>query len=156
MLSIIRFLFPNKPDGLGFSLLLFAFRLLFGVLLMSHGIQKWMNFSELSATFPDPLGVGSAVSLGLAIFGEVACSIAFIFGFFYRLVLIPMIFTIAVAFFVIHGADPFAVKELAFIYLIAFVILYIAGPGKFAIDRLIAAAIAKRRQGSFQANLFLF
>jgi len=144
MMSIIRFLFPVKPDGWGISMLLLAFRILFGILLLTHGIQKWMSFSELSGSFPDPLGVGSSVSLGLAIFGEVVCSVAFIFGAFYRLALIPMIFTMGVAFFVIHGGDPFAAKELAFVYLIAYIIMYIAGPGKFALDRLVAVAVAKK------------
>jgi len=125
-------------------MLLLAFRVLFGVLLLTHGIQKWMNFSEMSATFPDPLGVGSNISLGLAIFGEVACSIGFIFGAFYRLVLIPMVFTMIMAFFVIHVGDPFAAKELAFVYLVVFVIMFIAGPGKFALDRLVAVAVAKK------------
>lgn len=144
MKSIIRFLFPRKPDGWGISILLLSLRILFGGLLLSHGIQKWIHFSELSQTFPDPLGVGSSFSLGLAIFGEVACSIGFILGAFYRLVLIPMIFTMGVAFFVIHGGDPFAAKELAFIYMITFVIMHIAGPGKFAFDRLIAIAVEKK------------
>lgn len=101
---------------------------------MSHGIQKWIHFSELSASFPDPLGVGSSISLLLAIFGEVACSIAFVFGFLHRLVLIPMIFTMCIAFFVIHGGDVFANRELAFLYMMTFVILYISGSGKYSID----------------------
>ena len=29
----------------------------FRVLLLSHGIQKWTNFSAMSESFPDPLGV---------------------------------------------------------------------------------------------------
>ena len=116
MLAIYRFLFPSKPDGITISLLLLALRILFGGLLLSHGIQKWNNYAEMSAVFPDPLGVGSNVSLGLAIFGELACSIGFIFGALYRLAMIPMIFTMCMAFFVIHGSDPFAVKELAFVY----------------------------------------
>ena len=44
MSAIYKFLFPTKLDGTGVSLLLLAFRILFGVLLMSHGIQKLMNF----------------------------------------------------------------------------------------------------------------
>ena len=95
---------------------------------MNHGIQKWTNFQELSAVFPDPLGVGSPLSLGLAIFGELACSMAFIIGFLYRLAMIPMVFTMAVAFFVIHGNDPFATKELAFVYLVVFILMYIILP----------------------------
>ena len=73
------------------------------------------NFDSMSASFPDPLGVGHSISLGLAIFGELACSIGFIFGALYRLAMIPMIFTMGMAFFVIHGNDPFSLKELAFI-----------------------------------------
>lgn len=145
MLKIYKFLFPQKPDGTAISLLLLALRLLFGGLLLSHGLQKWTNYSEMSATFPDPLGVGNSVSLGLAIFGEMLCSVGFIFGALYRLAMIPMIFTMGMAFFVIHGADPFAVKELAFIYLVVFVLMYIVGPGKYSIDRIISVPLHHRR-----------
>ena len=133
MSVIYKFLFPSKPDGTAMSLLLLALRILFGVLLMSHGVQKWANFDAMSGSFPDPLGVGSQMSLMLA----------FIFGFLYRLAMIPMIFTMSMAFFVIHGNDPFSVKELAFIYLVVFVLMYIAGPGKYSIDHFIAKAISK-------------
>ena len=112
---------------------------------MSHGIQKWSNFSEMSAVFPDPLGVGGSISLSLAIFGELFCSMAFIVGFLYRLAMIPMTFTMLVAFFVIHANDPFSVKELAFVYLVVFVLMYIAGPGKFSIDRWIGNILSKNQ-----------
>lgn len=146
MLAIYRFLFPSKPDDTAISLLLLALRILFGMLLLAHGIQKWTNYENMSATFPDPLGVGSSVSLGLAIFGELACSIGFIFGALYRLAMIPMIFTMCVAFFVVHGNDPFAAKELAFVYLVVFVLMYITGPGKFSLDRFISIPLSKKRK----------
>lgn len=109
---IYNFLFPTKPNTTKVSLFLLAVRIIFGILLMNHGIQKWSNFQELSTAFPDPIGLGSSISLGLAIFGELVCSMGFIFGFLYRLAMIPMIFTMIVAFFVIHANDVFAVKEL--------------------------------------------
>lgn len=143
MSVIYCFLFPLKPDGRAISLLLLAFRILFGCLLLSHGVQKWTNYATLSVTFPDPLGVGNNISLILAIFGEMICSIGFILGAFYRLAMIPMIFTMCVALFVVHGSDPFVVKELAFVYLAVFIIMYIAGPGKYSFDRFIALALAK-------------
>ena len=135
---IYSFLFPTKSNTTKVSLLLLAVRIIFGILLMNHGIQKWSNFQEMSAVFPDPLGIGSPLSLGLAIFGELVCSMAFIIGFLYRLAMIPMIFTMAMAFFVIHSQDAFAVRELALVYLGVFVLMYIAGPGKFAVDRYFA------------------
>ena len=127
-----RLLFPVKPDGTATSAMLLIARIVFGILLMNHGIQKWTNFQELSAVFPDPLSVGSPLSLG------------FIIGFLYRLAMIPMVFTMAVAFFVIHGNDPFATKELAFVYLVVFILMYIIGPGKFAVDRWIGKALSQK------------
>lgn len=143
---IYKFLFPTKPDSTGASLFLLAMRIFFGLLLMNHGIQKWSNFQDLSLSFPDPLGVGGSMSLGLAIFAELVCSIGFITGILYRLAMLPMIFTMGMAFFVIHGNDPFVVKELAFIYLGVFVLMYIAGPGKFSVDYLVGSELKRRRQ----------
>ena len=130
---IYNFLFPTKPNTTKVSLFLLAVRIIFGILLMNHGIQKWSNFQELSTAFPDPIGLGSSISLGLAIFGELVCSMGFIFGFLYR-------------FFVIHANDVFAVKELAFIYLVVFVLMYIAGPGKFSIDHFIGNKLAHNKR----------
>ena len=68
---LYKFLFPSKPDGAATSAILLIVRIIFGMLLMNHGIEKWSNYQELSAVFPDPLGVGSPLSLGLAIFGDI-------------------------------------------------------------------------------------
>lgn len=136
---LYKFLFPTTPNDTRNSLFLLVVRIVFGLLLMSHGVQKLMNFSEMSQTFPDPLGVGNENSLILAIFGELVCSLGFIFGFLYRLAMIPMIFTMSVAYFVIHEHGAFSTKELPFVYLFVFVLMYIAGPGKFAIDSFFSA-----------------
>lgn len=37
-------------------------------------------------------------------------------------------------------------KELAFIYLVVFILLYIAGPGKFSLDHFIAKALASHKK----------
>lgn len=145
MSKFARFLFPVRPDGAGISLLLLALRILFGLLLLSHGMQKWTHYADIVGSFPDPLGVGRSISLGLAIFAELGCSVGFIFGALYRLVLIPMIFTMGVAFFVIHGEAAFAAKELAFVYLIVFIILYITGPGRFSVDWWIGRILSKEK-----------
>ncbi|MCC8146418.1 MAG: DoxX family protein [Bacteroidales bacterium] len=143
MKELIKILFPVKQPKGAFSLMLLSFRILFGIVLMTHGLEKLSNFSQLSESFPDPLGLTSRVSLGLAIFGEVACSLAFVFGFLYRLVLIPMIFTMGVAFFIIHGGDPFADRELAFVYMVTYIILYFPGPGKYSVDYWLGRNLPK-------------
>ena len=134
---IYNFLFSSEPRDTKNSVLLLAARIIFGSLLLYHGIQKLGSFSELSSSFPDPLGIGSQLSLSLAIFGELVCSLGFIFGLLYRLAMIPMIFTMGIAFFVFYRQDPFVINELSFNYLIVFLIMYITGPGKFTLDRFL-------------------
>ncbi len=127
-----KFLFTSYSDSKSSFLLLIS-RLVFGLLLMTHGWVKYTHFSEMSASFPDPFGIGSAPSLMLVIFAELFCSIAFIFGFLFRLSSIPLIINMGVAFFSTHGAR-LAEGELAFIYLVIFILIYVAGPGKYSID----------------------
>ncbi len=129
-------LFP-KDNHTRFSLALLLLRVVVGVLFLMHGWQKVENFTALSETFPDPLGLGSQISLSLAIFAELACSLAFIVGLLYRLALVPMIFTMVIAFFVVHGGDA-KEGELALIYLVLFVGMWITGAGEFALDRLFS------------------
>ena len=138
---MLQFLFPLKNFSTPESVLLLILRLLFGVLLMWHGLTKMSNFESLVATFPNPLGLGSRFSLYMIIFVEVFCSVGVIFGAFYRLALIPMIFSMCVAFVVVHSGQPFAAKELAFIYLVVFVVLFAMGAGKYSLDNIIATLL---------------
>ena len=132
-----RLLLSAKDYSPRINWVLFLFRIAFGIAFFSHGFSKWSNFHTMADAFPDPLGIGSSFSLGLAIFGEAICSLAVIIGLFHRLALIPMIITMGIAFFVIHCNDPFATKELSFVYLIAFVGLFITGPGRISADYLL-------------------
>ena len=130
---IQNFLFPAYTN-FGLSLLLLFSRIVFGTMFLTHGLQKLANFKALSDSFPGIMGMGSTVSLALAIFAEVFCTLGFITGFLYRLSMIPMIFTMAVAAFVVHAHDPFSAKEMALLYLLIFVVMYILGPGSIAAD----------------------
>lgn len=139
-----NFLFPQSFRGKGVSFLILCLRVFFGVLFFTHGIDKIANFNELSETFPNILGFGSYMSLMLSIFCEFCCSLFLITGLLVRLTVIPMIISMAVAFFDVHDG-LFPQGELALIYLVMFVILYITGPGRFSVDFLIDKKIQKER-----------
>lgn len=147
MNKILRFFYPSTRYGVHASWLLLAARVIFGLLLMTHGIEKWRHFETLASSFPDPLGVGSRTALTLAIFAEVFCAAGVVAGAFYRLALIPVIFTMGVALLVVHHGDPFVAKELALTYLAVFSLLFMAGPGDFALDRIIGPRFSARRPG---------
>jgi putative oxidoreductase len=119
---------------------LLALRLWLGLsMLILHGWGKFQGFAEASKSFPDPLGVGSPVSLALAVFAEVVCAALLALGLATRLALILLIITMGVAFFVVHGGALTGDRsgELAFIYLGGFVTLLLTGPGRFSVDRSI-------------------
>jgi putative oxidoreductase len=139
-----NFLFPQSFRGNGVSLLILALRLFFGILFFTHGLDKLANFNELLPNFPDVLGFGSYMSLMVSVFCEFCCSLFLIAGLLVRLTVIPMMIAMAVAFFDVHDG-MFPEGELALIYLIMFIILYITGPGKFSIDYLIDKKIQKDR-----------
>jgi putative oxidoreductase len=124
-----------------------AVRVFFGVMFFTHGLQKMMNFSVLSDSFPSVLGLGSYTTLMVSIFCEFCCSLFLIAGLLHRLVLIPMIVTMAVAFFDIHDA-MMPEGELALIYFIVFIILFFTGPGRYSFDYLIDTKFKKDKSAT--------
>jgi putative oxidoreductase len=139
---LYNFLFPQHFRGKGVSAFILILRLFFGVMFFIHGLGKMMNFSELSLTYPSVFGLGSYMTLMLAVFTEFCCSLFLIAGLLFRIMLLPMIVAMAVAFFDIH--DGFLPEgELSLIYLIVFCLLYFVGPGKLSIDYLIDRRLRK-------------
>ena len=141
---IIRFSYERPRAALdSFGLLVlrlgFAFTMIYG-----HGWGKLMGYSENASNFPDPIGLGGPVSMALAIGAELFCSVALGLGLLTRWALMPLIITMMVAFFVVHSQDPFAAKELALVYLIVYVSLFICGPGRFSLDALLAANLNRK------------
>ena len=131
-----NFLFPQYCRDRGVSILILCLRLFFGALFMMHGLDKLTHFNDLSTTYTSVLGLGSYMTLMLSIFTELCCSIFLMTGLLVRITVIPMIVAMAVAFFDVHDA-MMPEGELALIYLILFIILYLTGPGRYSIDYLI-------------------
>ena len=75
--------------------------------------------------------------MALVIFAEVFCSLAIMFGLFTRLAAIPLIVAMCVAAFVTHAGQAFSAKELALLYLTFYAVIFITGPGRYSIDRLL-------------------
>ncbi|MCO6045042.1 DoxX family protein [Aeoliella sp. ICT_H6.2] len=116
---------------------LLAMRVAIGCLMLVHGTQKVMGFGQMADVFPDPIGMGSQLSLIAAIGAEVGCSILLILGLGTRLAAVPLAFTMLVALVLVHSADPWNVKELAAVYLSVYVSLMLTGPGEFSLDHVL-------------------
>ena len=105
------------------------------ILMLTHGLPKLQKLISGNFEFGDPIGIGSTPSLFLAVIGEFICPILIIVGFKTRWATVPTIITMLVAALIVHGADPFNVKEKAVIFLIAFVTVLMMGPGKYSLDK---------------------
>ncbi|MGD9929506.1 MAG: DoxX family protein [Mangrovibacterium sp.] len=108
-----------------------------GAFMMTHGVPKLQKLLAGDLAFADPFGIGSTPSLILAVFAEVFCSALVVLGIATRLATLPLIVTMSVAAFMIHANDPFARKEMAFLYLLIFITILVYGSGKFALGNVI-------------------
>jgi len=135
---MIRIFSTAQNKGLT-NMMLFIVRATVSCFMLVHGIGKWQMLMSGADTsqFPDPFGVGHSASLGLAVFAEVVCSGLLFVGFATRLVVIPLIVTMVVAVFVVHGSQGFQERELASLYLLIYLLLLITGSGKYSIDHFI-------------------
>jgi putative oxidoreductase len=108
-----------------------------GFMLIEHGWGKMTRLLDGPPySFGDPLGLGTGPSLGLAVFAEFLCAGMLILGLLTRWVSIPLIITMAVAAFVVHGADPLGDKEPALLYMTAYLVLLLKGGGAISLDKV--------------------
>jgi len=114
-------------------------RVSIALFMLVHGIPKITYLLQDEVQFMDFMGLGPEISLALTIFAEVVCSIFILFGLATRFALIPLIITMLVAVFIVHGADPFSAQEMGLHYLLGYVLLFITGSGKYSVDQLIVS-----------------
>ena len=119
-----------------FDLGILIIRVPAGLFLMQYGYEKFSKYSEWSKDFPDPLGVGSPISLALCIFAELFCAGFVAWGLFTRFALVPLMINMTVIAFIVHAHDPMRQKEHAFTFLFTFIALFLIGPGKYSVDNL--------------------
>jgi len=117
-----------------FNMAIFLLRLVFGVLIMKHGYDKLVHFSEIKVTFLNFLSLGKTTSLLMTVFAEFFCGLFILLGLFTRLASIPLIICMAVALFKVHNGDIFGDGASATLYLGAFLVLLMIGPGKVSVD----------------------
>ena len=106
-------------------------------MLSAHGYGKLIHFSDKAPHFPDPLGLGSFLSLFLVTGAEFFGSILLAVGLLTRWSALSLCFTMCVAAFIADWGEPFAEKELAILYALLFGLFLVFGGGKYSMDHII-------------------
>ncbi len=112
-------------------------RLIMGGLFIRYGFNKFIGYDQILPMFGDILGIGSKLSFNLVIFAELICGALVALGLLTRLAVIPILITMAVAFFVAHAKDAFDAKALPFVFLLLTSVVFVLGSGKYSIDRFV-------------------
>ena len=120
-----------------YSLVSLFLRVFISIYMLSHGLSKIESFVELSATFPNPLGIGSEASLVLSIFAEVACSFLLLIGLFTRLAAFTLVINMMVATMLVMSGNGFSAHELGAIYLAVYLSITVLGGGFYSLDWLL-------------------
>ena len=118
------------------NIALLLIRIVFaGSMLYGHGLSKFNRLIEGNLSFANPIGIGEAPTLVLAVFSEFLAPLFILIGYKTKIFSFFPAATMFVAAFIVHLSDPFARKEKAILFLIGFIVIMMMGPGKYSIDR---------------------
>lgn len=135
------------------SPLLLAVRLYWGILFLKAGYGKLLDIPKVASFFTDlgiPFPVENAYAAGnVEFFGGLLLAL----GLFSRLASIPLIFTMIVAYATAHNDslmsliyDPTTfVAQQPFNFLLASLIVFAFGPGRFSLDHLLGIECNKTK-----------
>ncbi len=112
-------------------------RLLAGGMILSHGINKIMNFSSIYGSFPDPIGLGGNFSFLLILLTESVGALLVMAGLLTRLAALALVFGMGVAAFVAHAPFTLSGSELPLLYMVVFLSVMVHGGGRYSLDSLI-------------------
>ncbi|MCC7342464.1 MAG: DoxX family protein [Bryobacterales bacterium] len=113
-----------------------AMRLVAGLgIAFGHGILK-LPPSEGFVKGVVGMGMPAFMAWG-ATFAELGGGILLVLGLFTRPAAALILFTMCVALFGVHAAQPFARQELALLYGVIALFFVLSGAGRFSIDSMI-------------------
>ncbi len=125
-----------STNAFSYDLGLLLLRFVCGLMLL-HGWSKFTNYPEEIKDWPDPFHVGVTLSYAFAVFAELFCTIFIILGLFTRIALIPLIILMIIIVFIIHSGQSLIDREHAILYFLAYLSLFLTGPGKYSLDQLL-------------------
>jgi putative oxidoreductase len=139
------------------SIGILALRLMIGLMmLIGHGLPKIQSYSMLKDKFELKVypfqHFASSINLIMCIAAEVGAAALIAIGLCTRPAAFVLGFTMVVAAFGVHGADPWfmaqgvpAAKEPALLYLIPMIAIILTGGGAFSLDAAIYKEGKRRR-----------
>ena len=137
---MVSSMFQATTSATGLLLLRFSI----SGLMLTHAWQEWTMFNG-TGDFPDPIGLGSQLTLIVTIISEVILSLLLVVGLATRFAAFGLANMMAVALIVVYADDPWQKKELVVAYLSVYITLLVAGGGPLSIQRFVFNQLFKRK-----------
>ena len=116
-------------------------RLGFGILLLFHGVHKLIHGAGFIQNMLQLHGLPGWFAYGVFI-GEIVAPLMIVLGFYTRVAALVVAFNMLTAIALTTGFFPLKLTstgapmfELPLLYLLAAIILFLAGPGRYGINR---------------------
>jgi putative oxidoreductase len=117
---------------------LLAFRVAVSLqLFLVHGLKKIGIGVPAPEKVPNPYNIPEILNTGIAVAANTICPALIILGFCTRLAALPVVLITLTGYFVIHGDEPLAQRDVPFMYSISFLLIAILGPGRFSLGYLL-------------------
>jgi len=117
------------------------------LMIYCHGFGKVMSIinGNLFIGKPDspmdPIGLGPGVTIILAALAEGICALFVLVGFWTRLASLILIVNMSLITFFVHVPADYGLgnpgMELGVTYLIAFIVIFLLGPGDHSVDKTV-------------------
>ena len=120
------------------NIILLIVRLLFsGLMIINHGLQYFMQlwpFNDISVSTKTIFGLSTLFTAILFFIGEFLAPLFVLLGYYTKLSSLVCMLTMTIAIILTHSNNPFTEGELALLYLVGFLIIFLMGPGKYSIN----------------------
>jgi putative oxidoreductase len=115
-----------------------------GLMAYNYGSSKFNSYGTDAAGFPDPLHVSPPVSMALTVFAELVCAVLLALGLFTRFAALVLAFCMLVAALAIHLHDPWDVIEHPLLFLVASIVVFFIGAGRYSLDYVLGRFFQKK------------
>ncbi|RDC55157.1 DoxX family protein [Pedobacter chinensis] len=103
-------------------------------LIVVHGLKKIGIGTVAAEVVPNPLDIPETLNQLFAVSANLVFPLFIIAGLFTRIATIPILAVTLTGYFVVHGNDSLIVRDVPFMFSVAFLFIAAVGPGRFSLD----------------------
>jgi putative oxidoreductase len=136
--NFIEWIVNPKVKWNTFDYVMLLFRIFVAAeLIFVHGLKKVGIHSLAVEVVPNPFHLPTLFNQGFAIAANLLFPFFVLVGLLTHLAVIPIVCVTLTGYFVVHGHDSLLMKDIPFMYSVAFLLLFFFGAGKYSADHFI-------------------